>query len=125
MNQNISVSSFIYYGLEILNRNRPTLDTRWTTVNQRRWSTNFGTSPSICQVIWGLITSNNEEPLPNGANFFHILWTLLFLKLYMSESVLSGLVGVDEKSYRKWIWIFTPKIAQLKPKIVSNTSFLK
>ena len=59
------------------------------------------------------------------SKFFHILWTLLFLKLYMSESVLSGLVGVDEKSYRKWIWIFTPKIAQLKSKIVSNTSFLK
>ena len=31
----------------------------------------------------------------------HLLWTLMFLKLYMVENVCSTLSQVDEKTYRK------------------------
>jgi len=67
MNQNISVSSFIYHGLEIINQNRQNFDTNWTTVNQRRWSANYGTSPHICQCLWKLVTE--KDPLPRGGKF--------------------------------------------------------
>ena len=117
MNQNISVSSFTYHGLEIINQNRQNFDTNWTTVNQRRWSANYGTSPHICQCLWKLVTE--KDPLPRGGSFYHLLWTLLFLKTYMTELVMSGMIGVDEQTYRKWLWIILPRIGNLKERIVS------
>ena len=62
--------------------------------------------------------------LPQGAKYFHLLWALLFITLYESEQVLSGMVGgVDEKTYRKWTWIMLASICQLKQKVVSITLF--
>jgi hypothetical protein len=35
----------------------------------------------------------------------HLLWALVFLKVYASEDVHCCLVGyVDAKTYRKWAW---------------------
>ena len=115
--QAIEVSAFIYHGLKYINGNRSNVDTRWTSVNERRWSANYGASPNTCQAIWALITGSS--PLPNGASFYHLLWGLLFLKTYMIEAVVSGMVGVDEQTYRKWVWIIIPRIAALKPSVVS------
>ena len=42
---------------------------------------------------------------PDGAILIHLFCTLMFLKFYATESVLSGMARVDEKTYRKWIWV--------------------
>ena len=42
---------------------------------------------------------------PDGAILIHLFCTLMFLKFYATESVLSGMARVDEKTYRKWIWM--------------------
>ena len=34
----------------------------------------------------------------------HLLWALYFLKLYNPEKVSAVACGVDEKTYRKWLW---------------------
>ena len=35
----------------------------------------------------------------------HLLWALILMKLYYSESVHSPMAGVDEKLFRKWTWL--------------------
>ena len=120
--QAILVSAFVHHGLKYINGNRAHADTKWTAVNERRWNANYGVSPHTCQAIWGLMTG--LSPLPNGASFYHLLWGLLFLKTYMTEAVVSGMLGVDEQTYRKWVWIIIPRIAALKPRVVSTFIFI-
>ena len=118
---NDPVRPIIFYGLRIINGNRPYVDTRWTTVNQRRWSANFGVSPETCRFLWNLISE--EGGLPKGTQFFHLLWCALFLKTYMTEQTLSAMIGVDEKTYRKWVRAVLPALANLKDRFVSFCLF--
>ena len=48
-----------------------------------------------------------------------MMWVLMFLKMYGKESAMSSMAGVDEKTYRKWVWIFVFKIADLEALVVS------
>jgi hypothetical protein len=41
------------------------------------------------------------------------------MKVYSSEMVLANKVGTDEKTFRKWVWIFIEEIYTLKPSVVS------
>ena len=50
----------------------------------------------------------------------HLLWTLMFLKGYHKESVNSAIAEVDEKTFRKWVWILIPEISYLEGDLVSN-----
>lgn len=63
-----------------------------------------------CSYIWEEI---NEE-LPNGASPMHLLWTLMFLKSYNTEEVNRAIIQADEKTIRKWIWIFIDKISRMR-----------
>ena len=82
----------------------------------RRFKAYFGTSPLVCSILWSMISSD----LPSGASFLHLLWGLIFLKVYATESVLSRIVGgADEKTFRKWTWLIVKKIASLKSRVVS------
>ena len=55
-----------------------------------------------------------------GAKAFHLLWALMFLKLYTAECVLASIAAVDEKSYRKWAWAFVDAVADLHTQVVSS-----
>lgn len=120
-NINDPARPFIFYGLRLINGNRPSVDTRWNTVNQGRWQSNFGVSPKTCHYLWDALSE--EGSLPKKTEFFHLLWTLLFLKVYMTEKVMSSMIGVDEKTYRKWVRAVLPAIAGLKERFVSFFSF--
>ena len=41
------------------------------------------------------------------------MWALLFLKLYEIEPVNASLVRCDEKTFRKWSWLFVEAIGDL------------
>jgi len=43
----------------------------------------------------------------------HLLWSFLFLKTYDPEKVLSVACGVDEKTYRKWVWLVLDLLGEL------------
>ena len=49
----------------------------------------------------------------------HLLWGLMLLKLYAFETQHAGMVGVDEKTFRKWSMIAIEKIADLHDEVVS------
>lgn len=66
-------------------------------IGLRRFKSFFGVSPSICAKTWNLIKSK----LPSDCQPIHLLWTLLFLKCYNTESVNHSIAGCDEKTFRK------------------------
>lgn len=73
-------------------------------INERNLSTfksHFGSTPGVCAYVWRAIAQQSA-----GAQFYHLLWALMFIKIYASEAVLKGKAGVkDEKTYTKWTWI--------------------
>jgi hypothetical protein len=89
--------------------------------NDRRFRTFFGTSPAVCARIWVLVKP--FETMPTGVKPVHLLWALMFLKLYCAESVHATLAGagqksVDEKTFRKWSWLFVESINHLKYEVI-------
>ena len=79
----------------------------------------IGTSYSVCSELWNLMELSNKEGT-KGAKPKHLFWALLFLKCYCTEAILTRVVGgVDEKTFRKWTWLFVGSIAELKPRVVS------
>lgn len=89
-----------------------------SAVEYRRFRGNFGTTPENCVILWDMITPN--ESMPKGVKCCHLLWALMFLKLYASEHVLCSRAECDEKTFRKWVWLFVLALADLEPKFVST-----
>ena len=61
----------------------------------------------FCVQICGIFLIQ-EEASPK-----HLLWALMFLKQYNTQSFTASIVDVDEKTYRKWVWKVIKKIADI------------
>lgn len=83
----------------------------------RRFRSFFGVSPAVCSLVWDTIGTN----LPRGGMPEHLLWALMFLKIYSTEHVHCSFAKCDEKTYRKWSWCFVMLIADLN--VVSMLHF--
>ena len=85
----------------------------------------IGTTYEVASELWNMIDPVGKvaagDTTFNGAHPKHLFWSLFFLKQYCVESVMVRVFHhVDPKTLRKWIWIFVPAIADLKPRVVSN-----
>lgn len=69
----------------------------------------FGASPHIVWIVWNKIRIRIAE----DAKPLHLLCTLLFLKTYETESVLSVMTGLSPKTMRKWVRHFTEVLSSL------------
>lgn len=78
--------------------------------HSRIFRANFGVSPYICAAVWNLMVDTRLLPL--RAQPKHILWSLLFLKVYASENVLCTICACDEKTFRKWVWMMLEQMAK-------------
>ena len=76
---------------------RRSVRSRSTGVAHRRFRAMFGVSAKVCATAWGEI----RKFCPSRTKPMHLLYGLLFLKVYGTESVHSALVGCDEKTFRK------------------------
>jgi len=65
---------------------------------RRKFREHFGCYPSVCCRLWNKLRPN----ISNGSRKIHMLFSLLFLKVYGTEGVLSSIAGVTEKTFRKW-----------------------
>ena len=83
-----------------------------TRGSMRHFKAVFGVSPLLCSVVWNYM--DDDEKLPRRAQPKHLLWTLMFLKLYNSENVLSSMCGCEEKTFRKWVWLMLAAIGSLE-----------
>ena len=68
----------------------------------RLFKAHFCVSPFIVSCVWNRL--EDATLLPSKSKPFHLLWTLLFLKLYCPSEVLAGMCGTTGKTYRQWIW---------------------
>jgi hypothetical protein len=86
------------------------------STERRKFRATFGTSPAICSLLWGMLLPGTTR----GAKPVHLLWGLMLLKLYNSESAHCNIAGVDEKTFRKWSWFFIDAIAELSDDVVRS-----
>lgn len=84
----------------------------------RKFRAFFGTSPLVCAVVWDKLRTQR----PIKSNEEHLLWALMFLKRYNIESVNATLIGVSEKTFRKWSHIFIRLLANMP--VVKKKNFL-
>lgn len=112
-------NSFFILGNDMIKR-RAMLPTA-TETDIQRFRSVFGTSPQICSYLWDMCSYHTD--LPKDSHPKHLLWSLMFLKLYRSESAHTSIAGgVDEKTFRKWSWILVSAISFLVPYVVSKTN---
>ena len=76
---------------------------------QRRFRAFFGVTPKICEIIW----ANLRPKLPPFSKPKHLTWACLFLKVYSTEHVHKCLAKVDERTFRKWAWVFIELMANM------------
>ena len=85
---------------------------------QRRFKSMFGIDYCLALKVWSDLKSSNV--LHNTKyNPKHLLMTLYFLKSYGIERQISNMFEVDEKIYRKWIWIYIKALNKLSRFYVS------
>ena len=92
-------------GLQMLNRQ--SAETTSAT-GLRRFKAMLGVSHTLAGLLW--IAAFDET---YGTEPKHLLWSLMFLKLYSSENVLASIAGVDEKTFRKWTWHWVRILSEL------------
>jgi hypothetical protein len=84
------------------------------STERRKFRATFGTSPAVCSLLWEMllpVTTISTKPVC-------LLWGLMFLKLYNSESAHCNIARVDEKTFRNWSWFFVNAIADLADDVV-------
>ena len=81
----------------------------------------FGVDHFGCVDLW--VSLLTRDFLPRKSTLYHLLWALMFMKLYSTEKVLSRLAGTTPKTYRKWTWLMLLATGKLRPYVVS--SFIK
>lgn len=111
-------NDFGLFGAEIMKREPPGVHGPSYTFD-RRFRSTFGTSSDVCSVLWNMLQPYTTMH-QNGIVPHHLLWSLMFLKEYAHETVHCAMVGgVDEKTFRKWSWLFVDAISFLEPMVVS------
>lgn len=97
---------------------------RAPATEDRKFRALFGCSVAVAKVIWDLL--NEEDLVPQGGKLIHLLWALLFVKVYPTEETLTSLCGdttgePERKTVRKWINLFMESISYLTDRVVSNS----
>ena len=85
----------------------------------RRFRGWYGVDPAVVAILWNMLETNGICRRIKSNNIIHLMWALHFLKDYGTEHQYSALFNVDEKTYRKWIWLYIEAIFSLVRRIVS------
>lgn len=89
---------------------------RWNeAAEERRFRAHFGCSIVVATDVWNRIAPN----LHSGCQEKHLLWSLVFIKIYGSEDVHCRIVGwPDPKTFRTYSWYILEKISNLKDEVI-------
>ena len=108
--------SILQFGRGMVSGNyRPNCE--YTQTQDRKFRALFGCGPLDVATIWRKML--DHKCLVVGGGIVHMLWGLMLLKTYATESVLCSTANADEKTFRKWAWPFISAIADLEPVVVS------
>ena len=96
---------------------------RAVSTEEHEFRTFFGVSVEIFLTTWNLL--EKKHYLPPDGTIEHMLWALMFMRVYASESVLCALAGgIDKNTFKKWTWPFIEAIEMLQLDIVSSQRLL-
>ena len=86
----------------------------------RAFRESFGVHWIHCAIVWKLIAP--ELCLQHGcfAKKEHLLWCLLFLKVYSKNQTDNRTAKTTQKTFRKWVWLIIEAIADCESEVVSN-----
>ena len=99
----MSAQDFLSLGLQVLGRTVLPC----SATNERRYRGAFGASPRISSLIWTMLRH------PIGGELIHLLMAFHFLKCYATETIQAALFKVDEKTFRKWQWMYVRLLSTL------------
>ena len=112
---NVPAIEFFRKGMEYAGRGHR-VDANETNI--RRFKSFFGTGAGGCEYVWRNLIPHAVHGY-QGLRFYHLLWAQMFVKLYSTINVLSGIVKVDEKTFSKWVWIILDLIStHVKPQVI-------
>lgn len=113
-------------------------DNVFRPIEQDRFKTMFGVTPSVCTIAWNMVASDiniEAAAAEAGVNHqddndrsrstdriapLHMLWALYFLKVYPKERQIASVVGrVCRKNFRNKVFIVIQKLAELQNEVVS------
>ena len=78
----------------------------------------FGCGVLVFLSLWNML--DRFDLIPPEGRFVHLLWTVMFLKVYANCGPLCALAGgVDPNTYMKWVWLFMDAIVELESHVVS------
>lgn len=115
---NPQIDDVFRLGKELMNRSRNTLGSIHKGGNEdRRFREFYGVSAITVLATWDRL--QEEDLTPAGGKFIHLLWTLLFFKLYGTETDLCAHAGgvygaIDPKTFRRWTWPMAHALAELE-----------
>jgi hypothetical protein len=114
---------FKQLGLEIISRWKYEKNGEPTTTDDREFRSQFGVNWHVCEHIWSLLDDYGKyrgcrEPK-------HLLWALLFLKVYGNETTHASIVFTSPKTFRKWAWNVIEELSELSVLKVRSCFFIK
>ena len=83
----------------------------------RLFGEHFGVSPWVVACVWNKLVQYSFVPAKGSVK--HLLWILLFFKVYATELVLASICECDAETYRIWNRKMLEALGQLKREVVS------
>ena len=94
-----SMLDFMVYARSMWRQNSGEVD-KTTQTEDRKFRETFGCGLLVAFSVWNILLKS--DVIPDGGTILHFLWTLMFLKVYATEKIMTSMAGnVDEKTYRK------------------------
>ena len=111
MAANFSVNTLYEIARKMLDMDKPKAG------DDKAFRSFFGAPIQLIHVLWNRIVA--QAPLKANAHPKHLLWALMFLKVYAVGPVLRALCGwPSEGNHREWVWYFVGRIDDLRPDII-------
>ena len=111
---------FLYYARLIWSNDSLLFHRKKGTVQseERMFRQYFGCGILVCLNLWCALVESDSVPV--SGTMSHLLWTLMFLRVYAKERVLCTLAGgVNRNTFSKWTWLFIDAIVRLESQVVS------
>ena len=86
----------------------------------RRFLAAFGAPPHVVSAAWNMIVANGslDELGPRSRKPVHLLWALMWMKGYATETENASRAKCCETTFRKWSWFYIERLANLDQELV-------
>ena len=91
-----------------------------TNAAKAQFRLSFGVSADLTSILWGVIVMEHIHKFDVAVKPVHLLWTLLFLKQYMTGQMQEAVIGKTRKTIMKYVWAVVAVMAGMANDMVSH-----